>query len=196
MENYYTKKTIGIYSITHIATGKQYVGQSVNVFERWKQHSTPRKNASGIKGAIMKWGIDAFEFKVLEECNKEDLNDRESFWIETLRTLAPDGYNLTSGGDSPKTVSDETRKKLSEASRKQKGCTRSEETRRKMSEAKKGTTHSEESKRKMSEAKRGKTHSEESKRKMSEAKIGRKRKPFSEEHRRKLSEAARKKEPR
>ena len=52
------------------------------------------------------------------------------------------------------------------------GLSPSEETRRKLSEAKKGRTHSEEAKRKMSEAHKGKTLSEETKRKLSEAKKG------------------------
>lgn len=61
---------------------------------------------------------------------------------------------------------------------------RSEETRRKISEAIKGRTMSEEWKRKISEAKRGITKSEETRRKMSEARKGIK---LSEEHRRKIS---------
>jgi len=72
------------------------------------------------------------------------------------------------------------------------GKTRSKETKRKMSEAKKGKnhpmygkTHSEEAKRKQSEAKKGKTPSEEHRRKLSEASKG---KPQSEEHSRKISE--------
>jgi hypothetical protein len=85
------------------------------------------------------------------------------------------------------------------------GAVKSEESKRKMSEAGKGKTHSEESRRKMSEAHKGEknpmfgmigeknsffgiTHSEESKRKMSEAKKG-KTHSHSEETKRKISEA-------
>ena len=86
-------------------------------------------------------------------------------------------------------VSEETRRKLSEANR---GKVFSEETKRKLSESQKGRVFSEETRRRMSEAKKGKNHkpfSEETRRKLSEAKKGKKRKPFSEETRRKLSEA-------
>ena len=73
------------------------------------------------------------------------------------------------------------------------GAIRSEETKRKMSEAKKGNTHSEESKSKMSEAHKGKTHSEESKRKISESLKGKLNYMFGKHHsvesRRKMSEA-------
>ena len=78
------------------------------------------------------------------------------------------------------------------------GWVPSEETRRKISEASKGNTYmlgktlSEETKRKMSETRKGKTHSEETKRKQSEVKKG---KTFSEEHRRNPSEAQKGKTP-
>ena len=78
------------------------------------------------------------------------------------------------------------------------GWVPSEETRRKISEASKGNTYmlgktlSEETKRKMSETRKGKTHSEETKKKQSEVKKG---KTFSEEHRRNLSEAQKGKTP-
>lgn len=69
----------------------------------------------------------------------------------------------------------------------------SEETRKKMSEAKKGHTHTEETRIKMSESHKGKHLSEETCRKMSEAKKGKsswnKGKSLSEETRRKISEA-------
>ena len=82
-----------------------------------------------------------------------------------------------------KKKTEEHRRKISEA---KKGGKFSEETRRKMSESAKGRTRSEEHRRKIGEAMKGHTVSEESKRKMSEsAKV----KIFSEEHRRKIGEA-------
>jgi len=67
---------------------------------------------------------------------------------------------------------------------------RSEEHRRKLSEAHKGKKLSEEHKRKVSEAQKGREFSEETRRKISEANKGKKLPERSEEHRRKLSEAA------
>lgn len=147
--NYYLKKICGIYCITHTESGKQYVGLSADCFERWKQHTTPKKGAGGIKGAIMKWGVDAFSFQILEECKKEELNEREIYWIAQLGTLSPSGYNLTSGGNAP--------------------TTRSEESKAKQSAAMKGKHHSEDAKLKMAAAKKGKTMSEDAKLKMSAA---------------------------
>ena len=124
---------------------------------------------------------------------KQNLTEEESFRHEVYM-IAVFGrkdlgtgilHNRTNGGDgvSGAVVSDETRRKMSEAL---KGKPRSKEIRRKISEAHKGKTHSEETKRKLSESQKGKTHSEETKRKLSEAKKG---KTFSEEHKRKLSES-------
>jgi len=112
--------------------------------------------------------------------------------------------NMTDGGEgSPGVIiSEETRKKISEANKGRKGCmlgkTHSEEARKKISEANKGNTnmlgktHSEETKKKMSEANTGKTYmlrktpSEENRKKISEANTG---KTHSEETKQKLSEA-------
>ena len=141
---------------------------------------------------------------------KQNLTEEESFRHEVYM-IAVFGrkdlgtgilHNRTNGGDgvSGAVVSDETRRKMSEAlkgktrskeirrkiSEAHKGKTHSEKSRRNMSESQKGKTFSEETKRKLSEAQKGKTHSEETKRKLSEAKKG---KTFSEEHKRKLSEA-------
>ena len=65
-------------------------------------------------------------------------------------------------------LSEETKSKMSNA---RKGKVHSEETKSKMSESSKGKTHSEESKLKMSESSKGKTHSEESKLKISKQTI-------------------------
>ena len=100
--------------------------------------------------------------------------------------------NLTDGGEGALGViiSEETKQKMSEA---KKGKTFSEEAKQNMSEASKGKTRSEETKQKMSEAKKGDKHpnfgkprSEETRQKMSEAKKG---KTFSEEAKQNMSEA-------
>ena len=124
---------------------------------------------------------------------KQNLTEEESFRHEVYM-IAVFGrkdlgtgilHNKTNGGDgvSGAVVSDETRRKMSEAL---KGKPRSKEIRRKISESHKGKTHSEESRRNMSESQKGKTFSEETKRKLSESQKG---KNHSEEPRRKLSEA-------
>jgi len=124
---------------------------------------------------------------------KQNLTEEESFRHEVYM-IAVFGrkdlgtgilHNKTNGGDgvSGAVVSDDTRRKMSEAL---KGKPRSKEIRRKISESHKGKTHSEESRRNMSESQKGKTFSEETKRKLSESQKG---KNHSEETRRKMSEA-------
>ena len=65
---------IGIYKITNKINGKCYIGQSINIKQRWKGH---RKDAFWLNGpdyqyplykAIRKYGIENFSFEVIEEC--------------------------------------------------------------------------------------------------------------------------------
>ena len=51
-----------------------------------------------IKSAIKKYGLENFSKIILEECfNKTELNEKEIFWIDKLKTIE-NGYNLTEGG--------------------------------------------------------------------------------------------------
>lgn len=150
MKKFWIRPVCGIYKITHQESGKCYVGQSVDIFKRWGNHSNLAvKKKSYIQKAIAAHGIENFSFAVLEECEKEMLNEREIFWIAHFNCMAPNGYNLTSGGRQAMTVSDETRQKMSEI---RKGKPLSDETRQRMSEAKKGKPKSEEHRQKMCEA--------------------------------------------
>jgi hypothetical protein len=84
--------------------------------------------------------------------------------------------NLTDGGDLPpnhkgKVRSDEFKKKCSEA---RKGVKLSEESKKKMSESRKGIKPSEETLKKLSEIRKGKKFSEEHKKKISESQKGKK----------------------
>lgn len=50
--------------------------------------------------AFKKYGIDAFEFGVIEE-NVENYDEREVYWISYYNTYGEDGYNMTPGGSAP-----------------------------------------------------------------------------------------------
>lgn len=90
-----------IYKITNKVNGKSYIGQTRYTIEfRWRQHQHKKDNTY-FHNAIKKYGIDNFSIEVLEECNVEDLNSREIFYIAKYDTFH-NGYNLTLGGDGNK----------------------------------------------------------------------------------------------
>lgn len=80
----------GIYKITNLNNGMCYVGQAVNIAERWKQHikrgigaDTPTRNK--LYPAMLAEGVENFSFEIIEECSRELLNDREDFWQEYFK---------------------------------------------------------------------------------------------------------------
>jgi group I intron endonuclease len=110
----------GIYKITCLINDKKIIGQTVDFRARKRSHSLAlRKGIHGnllLQRAYNKYGEDNFEFSVIETCSDEQLNDREIFWINSLRTKERDyGYNILPGGSAMKTYlhSDELRAKLS-----------------------------------------------------------------------------------
>lgn len=106
--------TCGIYCITHVATGRRYVGQSRNIERRWQDHLYKRTETH-ISRAISLYGKVAFELRVLEECALEQLDQREVYWIEVLGALHPEGFNLRSGGGHGRVVSDISRERMRQA---------------------------------------------------------------------------------
>lgn len=87
-----------IYKVTNKVNGKSYIGQTRYTIEfRWKQHQHKKDNTY-FHNAIHKYGIENFSIEILEECNVEDLNSREIFYIAKYDTFN-NGYNLTIGGD-------------------------------------------------------------------------------------------------
>lgn len=104
----------GIYVITHRATGKRYVGQSVNIRSRWTAH----RHSDGdtrLARAIRRHGPDAFAFEIVELCTPEELNDREAFYVWAFDCLSPKGYNLQSGGGQGQVATEEVRAKIRDA---------------------------------------------------------------------------------
>lgn len=95
------KPASGIYRITNLLDGRSYIGQSVDIAERWKQHI---KCGLGIDApnnilykAMQKDGVENFTFEVLQLCGKDELNNQEVFWIDYYKTQKY-GYNMSKGG--------------------------------------------------------------------------------------------------
>lgn len=91
-----------IYKITNIINGKIYIGQTIqNVKERFYQHCATKCSNEvlnmAIHKAIKKYGKSNFTLEVIEEVDKDTLNDREKFWIEYYNSYNK-GYNSTKGG--------------------------------------------------------------------------------------------------
>ena len=87
-----------IYCITNEINGKKYIGQTRRTLERrWKEHCW-RDNDQLITRAIKKYGKVNFNIKVLEKCNKENLDNREMYWIAFHNTYEGKGYNTHKGG--------------------------------------------------------------------------------------------------
>jgi len=154
-----------------------YVGVSKNCEHRWYRHQYDASKNKHVNPhfsfAIKKYGWDNLIKKIILIADEHYCYEIESKLRENEKT----GWNIAKGGSKPptlcgeshpmfgKTLSEETRRKISEAS---KGKIASEETRRKLSEAHKGRIVSEETRRKMSEASKGKIVSEETRKKFSD----------------------------
>ena len=91
-----------IYKITS-PSGKVYVGQTMRSFEkRMQEHKRESSCCTLIKRAIDKYG-DEMNYELIEEnVPQEQLDEREIYWINHFNSLAPDGYNCTTGGQFTK----------------------------------------------------------------------------------------------
>jgi group I intron endonuclease len=186
----------GVYKITNVINGKVYIGQSINIKARWKDHvnSLNRKDSNSVllQRAWNKYGEDNFSFEVLELCTEAMLDEIEIKYIE-LYDACNHGYNIESGGNLNKHLSETTKQKIREA---RFGRRHSKETRQKMSQSKIGVNnnmygknHSKESKRKMSESKKGKPGHQSSEKQKEAARRANTGKIMSEATRTKISEA-------
>lgn len=91
----------GIYKITNIKTKECYIGQAIHIKDRFVEHAkcglgidTPAGNK--LYKAIQEFGLWNFSFEVLEECPREQLNEKEKYYID-LYSSYDYGYNSTRG---------------------------------------------------------------------------------------------------
>lgn len=106
-----------IYKIENQINGHVYIGQTkYNCKIRWSSHRNEYKRKSShnyntyLYNAMRKYGIDAFDFSVIESCPDDQLNDREKYWIEQYDSFN-NGYNMTIGGEGG-TVTKETEEQI------------------------------------------------------------------------------------
>lgn len=129
------KKKRVIYEIIEESSGRSYVGKTKNTLRsRLMGHILASKGsrATLIDRTIARLGVSSFSVRVLQECELDELIDREIEWISKQRSYE-DGYNCSLGGEGPpnwKTVSPATRRAISEGN---KGKTHSVEVKLKIS---------------------------------------------------------------
>ena len=176
----------GIYCIRHIESGRAYVGSSIDIPRRWKEHrsrlKTGRHPARHLSNAYRVYGENAFEFEVIEECGKELLIEREQFWIELLSA----DFNVApvAGSVAGLVRSDEVRARMSAAQKGRprdylKGIPRSDAVKAAVSAAQKGKVKTAEHLAKISASLKGRDSprkgamlSDDTKAKISAAKAG------------------------
>lgn len=100
--------TAGIYCFTNKINQKKYIGQSLNIEKRYKEHKTryTKPNSSMYSSifyqALRKYGFDCFDFSIIDQCDnytRENLNILEQYYIKKYNTYY-NGYNMNYGGDS------------------------------------------------------------------------------------------------
>lgn len=118
------KRFGSIYLITNKIDNKSYVGQTIGTPEgRFACHARDKRSSRYLSSAIQKHGIDNFILKELIVCfNETDLNIMETYFIDNMNTLYPNGYNLSRGGHNRGDLSDIVRYKMKVAKLGKKVC--------------------------------------------------------------------------
>jgi hypothetical protein len=119
-----------IYKTTNLINGRIYVGKHHLI------NSSYLGSGLLLDKAVKKYGKNNFKRDILEICSKEDVDEREIYWIKKLKaTVRGIGYNLTKGGTGGDTFTNNPNK---------------ESTREKLRKISTGKKHTEEAKKKIS----------------------------------------------
>jgi group I intron endonuclease len=124
-----TNRYCEIYKIVNLSSNKIYVGQAVSHILNHKKYrpygregrfrchiseafSTKKNQSHYLNNAIRKYGVENFVVELIEYCEINDADKRETHYIKEFNSLYPNGYNLKNGGNVF-THSDESKKRLS-----------------------------------------------------------------------------------
>ena len=82
-------KISGVYKITNTVTGDFYIGSSKDVKNRWACHKCKSKwkryTNNPMDQDMQKYGVDSFDFQILEEVEIEQLKEKEQQFIGMLK---------------------------------------------------------------------------------------------------------------
>ena len=92
----------GIYKIENVKDKRVYIGQSTNVRNRLREHIKSALGISTIANqavhqAMAEEGLENFTFYLIDDCDRDILNEREKYWIDFYKSNEW-GYNRTRGG--------------------------------------------------------------------------------------------------
>ena len=93
-----SERKTGIYKITNIITQMCYVGQAVDIADRWRQHIKRALNAeprtqNKLYPAMYESGLENWTFEIIEECEQSKLNNREDYWQDFYKAKEY-GYSI------------------------------------------------------------------------------------------------------
>lgn len=113
-------KIIGIYCIRNLINNKVYIGQSLNIKQRIRQHKSQlnlnKHTNSYLQRSCNKYGLSNFEFIIVKECTIDEIDKFEKYYIDKYDSINKlYGYNLESGGNLNKIISDEAKNNLSKS---------------------------------------------------------------------------------
>jgi group I intron endonuclease len=107
---------IGVYAIVNRATGRAYIGSSIDVRERLKAHRSllrrGKHHCIRLQRAWNKSGQSAFVFQLVLECREDELRDREQHIMDLSGS-----YNTLAEAGKPTRIPDDVRKRMSVGSR-------------------------------------------------------------------------------
>lgn len=93
---------VGIYKITNTENGKVYIGQSIDINKRFKEHKRSLRKGEHENYRLQDdwnvYGEDAFSFEIIQKCRSSNLNEIEKHLIgEYNSTSEENGYNISAG---------------------------------------------------------------------------------------------------
>lgn len=105
----------GIYKIVNTVNNKVYVGSSIDIFNRLRQHRYKLKagihDNPYLQSSYNFHGKDNFTYKLVEECDFDDLTNKENHYIQLFKSAERNsGFNLALVNEFRKNIFNEETK--------------------------------------------------------------------------------------